>query len=93
MAVPGDVVLRDYADAFYDAPQNLAGIRDRMEQELGAAAVVEAAALVGIYDAVVRVADSTGIPIEEYKVEPTKEMRQNLGINDFHSAGESGGAS
>ena len=91
MAVPGGALLIEYAEAFYDAPDDLVDIRDRIEQELGAGAAVDAAAIVAIYDAVVKIADATGIPIEEQKAEMSEDIRKHLGINDFPSAGPATG--
>ena len=76
-----------YADAFYTRdPDNLDAARTALHGAIGDAALVDAAGIVGIFDAVVRIADSTGTPLEDYKVEISKKLRQNLGINDFPSA-------
>ena len=52
---------------------------------IGDAALVDAAGIVSIFEAVVRVADSTGTPLEDYKAEISIELRQSLGINEFPS--------
>jgi len=89
--VPGGDLLIEYAEAFYDAPESLSGIRDRIEQDIGTGAAVDAAAIVAIYDSVVKIADATGIPIEEQKAEMSEDIRETLGINEFPSAGGSAG--
>lgn len=38
-----------------------------------------------MFYAIVRVADATGIPIDEVRLEPTAEFREALGINAFPS--------
>jgi len=76
-----------YADAFYTRdPDSLDAARTALHEAIGDAALVDAAGIVSIFDAVVRVADSTGTPLEDYKAEISKELRQDLGINEFPSA-------
>ena len=60
--------------------------RAELREAVGDAALVDAAGIVSIFDAVVRIADSTGTPLEDYKVEISKDLRQDLGIDDFPSA-------
>ena len=50
---------------------------------MGAAALVDAAAIVATFNAIDRVADSTGIPIEDGKAAATADVRAALGINSF----------
>lgn len=78
-----------YADAFYvnpthwvDAP--LAKARARVIDGLGSAALVDAAGIIGMFDAVVRVADATGIPLEDVKADVSRNFRMTLGIDEFH---------
>lgn len=75
-----------YADAFYTRdPDNLDAARTALHGAIGDAALVDAAGIVSIFEAVVRVADSTGTPLEDYKAEISIELRQSLGINEFPS--------
>ena len=60
-----------------------AGVRARIRRELGDAALVDCAAVVGIFEAVVRIADATGIPLEPYKAELSADLRSSLGIDRF----------
>ena len=46
-------------------------------------AFVEAAATVGIFNGLVRTADSIGIPIDGGMVHSTADFRGELGLNDF----------
>ena len=79
--------LLAYADAFYARNSNSLDVaRTLLAEAIGNAALVDAAGIVSIFEAVVRVADSTGTPLEDYKVEMSEELRQDLGINDFPSA-------
>ena len=76
-----------YADAFYTRdPDSLNAARTALHEAIGDAALVDAAGIGSIFEAVVRVADSTGTPLEDYKAEISKELRQDLGINEFPSA-------
>lgn len=62
---------------------------DRLRQELvdvlGEEALVDAAGTVASFNAVVRVADATGIPIDEFKADPAREILEDLGLEDFAS--------
>jgi hypothetical protein len=66
--------------------QELAEIRDRMAAELGSEALVDSAGVVALFNAIDRVADATGTPLEDVKVERTVDFREALGINNFYSA-------
>ena len=50
--------------------------RDLLRQVLGDAGVVDAAAVIAMFNVVDRVADATGIPIDEG---PTRDMRYQVG--------------
>lgn len=57
--------------------------RKRVRDALGGAALVDACATIASFNAVVKIADGSGIPLEEAKAERTKEIRQSLGIDNF----------
>ena len=76
-----------FADAFYaDKPTALEEARTALRAVVGDGALVDAAGIVGVYDAVVRIADATGTPLEDYKIELSASLRDELGINHFPSA-------
>ena len=50
---------------------------------MGDAALVDAAAIAATFNAIDRIADSTGIPIEDANAESTAELRDALGLNAF----------
>ena len=52
---------------------------------MGAAALVDAAGVVATFNAIDRVADATGTPVEEERIEITAGIRAELGINRFPS--------
>ena len=47
---------------------------------------MDAAGVLAIFNAVVRVADATGIPLEEQKAAMSADFRGALGINDYPAA-------
>jgi hypothetical protein len=76
----GALLIRFAEAALGDDPAALAAARDELRRALGDAALVDAAGVVGIFDAVVKIADATGIPLEEQKAAETKDLRRTLGI-------------
>ena len=83
--VPHGRLLLDFAEAAIGGTE--AGI-DRARQALIAAVgeegFVDAAGVVASFNAVVRIADATGIPVEPFKLERTVEERAALGVDDWH---------
>ncbi len=53
--------------------------------KMGHEALVDTAAIIATFNAIDRVADATGIPLEEDKAAMTVDMRAQLGINNFPS--------
>ena len=53
---------------------------------LGEPAMIDAAAVVAVFQAVVKIADATGIPLEDAKAEISAGFRADLGL-DAYSAG------
>jgi hypothetical protein len=64
----------------------LRAARDAIDRQMGAAALVDTAGVAALFNAIDRVADSTGIPIEADKAEMTAELRAELGIDKFAEA-------
>ncbi len=82
----GEALAR-YADAFFeDGRQDFAAARDRLHEEIGGEALVDAAGVLAIFNAVVRIADATGIPLEDEKARLSADFRDALGINDYPAA-------
>jgi len=77
-------LLVDYADAVLGTDEEaLARAQAQIRERMGDAGLVDAAAIVATFNAIDRVADSTGIPIEDGKAESSADLRQSLGINAF----------
>ena len=82
--IPHGALLVAYADAVLGHDEaRLAAVRSDLRARMGDAAMVDAAAIVATFNAIDRVADSTGIPIEDGKAVATADVRAALGINAF----------
>ncbi len=67
----------------------LADTQSKIRAAMGDAALVDAAAIVATFNAIDRVADATGIQIEDAKAQSTADVRAALGIDAFaESRGE-----
>ena len=62
--------------------------RRSLLRALGPAALVDAAAVAGLFNAIDRVADATGTPLEDWKAEASSDIRAAIGIDDFTSRKE-----
>ena len=58
----------------------IAGVRAEILDAMGEKALVDAAATIAAFNAYPRMADATGIPLENAKEDATMEMRAELGI-------------
>ena len=83
----GEALAR-YAEAFYEDGDAFAAARERLHGEIGSEALVDAAGVLAIFNAVVRVADATGIPLEDEKARISADFRGALGINDYPAAAD-----
>ena len=83
--VAAAAALTAYADAFFDGGQDFAAARERLRAEIGGEALVDAAGVLAIFNAVVRIADATGIPLEDQKAAMSADFRDALGIADYPS--------
>ena len=78
--VPSGDCLIAFADAVVIAGNgDLAKAREALCAELGPDALVDAAAVVASFNAVVRIADACGIPLEEFKREAVAGIVAELG--------------
>lgn len=77
----GDVLL-DFVDAALgDDAAALSTSRETARRALGDAAFVDACATIASFNAVVKIADGTGIALEDAKAERTTDLRAELGID------------
>jgi len=61
----------------------LSRARTELLRALGPEGLVDAAAVVGLFNAIDRVADATGIPLEAEKVQASADFRAVLGLDRF----------
>jgi hypothetical protein len=82
--IPHGNLLVEFAEAVLGSDDDrLAAAQKRLGDILGTEALVDAAAVVANFNAIDRVADATGIPIDPERLELTADFRAELGINAF----------
>ena len=82
--IPHGGLLVAFTDAVMGSDDAaLSKIRNDMRAAIGDAALVDAAAVASAFNGFTRIADSTGIPLEDAKAESTADFRAALGINAF----------
>ena len=88
--VPHGEILTRFAEAATSGTEELDEARQAVLEEMGPECFVEAAATVGIFNGLVRLADSTGIPSDAQTLEGSAEARAELGLNEFAGARNNG---
>ena len=63
--------------------EHVSNLRDDIINVMGEEAMVDAAATIAAFNAYPRMANATGIPIEEVKRGVTAELREELGLEIF----------
>jgi hypothetical protein len=82
--IPQGGLLVEFAEAVLGSDdQHLARVRLKLTETLGTDALVDAAAVVANFNAIDRIADATGIPIDAERVQLTADLRAELGIDAF----------
>lgn len=84
--VPHGAALSAFAEAATRGEDELPRRRALLLEEVGGEPFVEAAATVGIFNGLVRVADATGIPLDARARATTVDLRAELGIDRFAGA-------
>jgi hypothetical protein len=74
-----DAAVSGEADALSDA-------RERLLEAVGAEGLVDAAAVVANFERMVRIADSTGIPLDAPVAAMTADLREDLDLGRYRSA-------
>ena len=78
--------LTGFADAAVSGdPAELATARDALRAAAGSAALVDAAAVVGNFERMVRIADGTGIPLDGIVGALATDIREDLALDEFRS--------
>ena len=79
----GDLMI-DFADAVLgNDNERLIEARQSIHRTLGPDAVVDSAAVAGLFNAIDRIADATGAPLEPDKAEMSATLRAEIGIDKF----------
>lgn len=74
----------EFAEAVLsDDAARLQAARQAIHDTMGADAVVDSAGVAALFNAIDRIADSTGAPLEADKAEMTAELRKEIGIDAF----------
>jgi len=66
--------------------QALAQSREKLLQAAGPAVLVDAAGVAANFQRMVRIADATGIPVDDMQSELGRQVREELGLARFASA-------
>lgn len=82
--------LVDFADALVAAEEpELSQARSRVLHEVGAEGLVDAAAVAANFERMVRIADSTGIPVDGFMSTLSADVRRELDLASFAGAASS----
>ena len=85
--IPAEKELINFAEAAFNTDkQAIAMARTQLAETIGAAAMIDSAAVIANFQRMVRVADGTGIPLDTPVAMVTAGIREELGINNFGSA-------
>jgi hypothetical protein len=79
-------VLVPFAEAAVRRDEKLADARKRLLERMGAEALVDAAAVVGNFERMVRIADGTGIPLDTPVSLISADLQESLGVREYGSA-------
>ena len=91
----GDKLIAFAEAVIADQSSEMEAARTAVQAALGDVALVDAAGIIGMFNGLDRVADSTGAPLEDWKAAETADMRAAIGIDAFAATKaelESGGA-
>jgi hypothetical protein len=84
--VPHGEVLVRFAEQVVRDGDDLARARAELLAAMGPAALIDAAAVVGNFERMVRIADGTGIPLDTPVQAMTGRLREDLGLDGYRSA-------
>jgi len=82
----GEVLVAFAEAAVAGTGEDLARARSAVVDAMGPDAMVDAAAIIGNFQRMVRIADSTGIPLDAPLARLSADVRADIGIDTFGSA-------
>ncbi len=87
--VPGETQLLALVETTLQggSDDEIASARNDLAGKLGVAAMIDAAAVIGNFERMTRIADGTGIPLDDMMAALTVDIRAELDLNSFSSAG------
>ena len=81
----GAALIR-FGEAVTRGSEDLAQSRRELIEAVGRAGFIDAAGIVGIFNGLVRTADSSGIPLDDGTRDSTGELRASLGLDRYAGA-------
>ena len=85
--IPYGTELMRFAEALAQRDDaGLTSCREALRAKAGDAVLVDAAGVAANFQRMVRIADSTGIPVDDMQNELGQEVREKLALERFHSA-------
>ena len=79
----GDILVA-MAEAMVSGNETrISNARNHLREAMGDAAFVDTCATIASFNAVVKLADGAGIPLEDYKEKNTRDIREQLSIDEF----------
>jgi hypothetical protein len=85
--VPHGKTLARFAEAVLQGSDDeLAQARDATIAAVGNDGFVDAAGVVGTFERMTRLADCTGVPLDDLILDGSEDIREGLGVNDFTGA-------
>jgi hypothetical protein len=81
----GELLMRFGETVLGSEGDRLIVARQALLDAIGPVGLVDAAGVAGLFNAIDRVADSTGTPLEDWKANSTADFRAELGIDGFAS--------
>lgn len=77
-------VLTRFAEQVH-VDDDLEAARAEVREAVGDAGLIDAAAICANFNMMVRIADGTGTPLDKGTVEPSTDLRQDLGLDGLTS--------
>ena len=79
----GELLMRFGETVLGSGDDRLIAIRQSLLEAIGPQGLVDAAAVAGLFNAIDRVADATGTPLEDWKANSTADFRAEIGVDAF----------
>ena len=80
--IPNGNLLNEFTEAIFTLDkERITRARERLIIEMGEQALIDSSATIAAFNAYPRMADATGIPLEDAKERASAELRKNLGLD------------